>query len=190
MAQALVFNQGNFESNAIKQVVLESNKKNVFTKQYLLAVNCTRNLLNQYTACVLSNGTSLCYATIGSNSGTYKALSKIIDGEDVILYPISIPAGKTSINVKCTGYAPCFVFYDKDNKATDLPASVYYRECAKVVGGETPISGTPYSISSWTFDERTISIPEGATGFTVSFECQNATKYNAFDLSKVIITFS
>lgn len=131
------------------------------------------------------------FAAVGKTSGTYPAVgNKTLDGSEILnIYPISIPNGATSINVVCpSNMASLIVYYDKDTKA--YANAQFYFDCAKVVDGQTPTSGTPYSITSWEYGNKTFEIPTvtGLDSFTLTFYFKSG--YNDFDPTDSGISFT
>lgn len=131
------------------------------------------------------------FASVGKETGLYPAVGKkTLDGSEVLaMYPISIPFGATTINVECpSNMASLIVYYDKDTKSNGSPE--YYYDCAKVVDGQTPTSGTPYSISAWEYGDKTFTIPSvaGLDSFTLTFYFKSG--YSTFDPDNSGISFT
>lgn len=108
------------------------------------------------------------------------------------LYPLKIPEGTTKITVSCPNFAPLIMYYSAEEKSTRVDKSEYkVRDCARVLWGETPASGTEWSISSWTYNTRTFTLPaiDGIDSITLGLHAKNQTVYDSFDPSAVQLTF-
>ena len=131
----------------------------------------------------------------GSSTGTYKVLATTTDIEKdngyENIYPYPIPNGSTKIHVTCPGIAPIIVYYNSQVKGTGGGAQISNLDFPKVLDGETPVSGTDWSISAWTKNQRTFDIPsiDGIDSFTLGFYADTQNAYDNFDPSTVQITF-
>lgn len=108
------------------------------------------------------------------------------------LYPLKIPEGTTRITVSCPDLAPLIVYYNSEEKSTFIDRSEYkVRDCAKVLWGETPSTGTEWSISRWTYDTKTFTTPaiDGIDSITLGLHAKTQAVYNSFDPSTVSIAF-
>lgn len=123
------------------------------------------------------------YPAIGTN--VYDEVEGFAD-----LYPYPIPEGTKKIKVSCPNFGILFVFFDSKTQAI-IPSSAYGRPAAQVVDGETTTAGTQWSIGNWTYDTRTIDVPDiqGLDSFVVSLYGKNDTAYNNFDPDDVTIEF-
>lgn len=108
------------------------------------------------------------------------------------IYPYPIPNGAKTITVNCQDMASLIVYYDI-NSAQTASRDTMFADCAKVVGGETATGGYSNSISSWTYDERTYTIPNNPNinSFTLMLHPKSDSVFDAFDPdnSGVTITF-
>lgn len=106
------------------------------------------------------------------------------------MYPYPIPDGTKKIKVSCTDFGSIFTFFDSKTPIT-IESSTYTRPAALVVDGETPSPNTQWSIGSWTFDTRTIDVPnkEGIDSFVVSLYGRTDAAYNNFKPEDVTIEF-
>lgn len=133
------------------------------------------------------------YASLGGTSGDYiAAWSPTFEGTDFEhLYPYKIPQGATTINITMdSNIASLIVFY----KSTECGlVTVAYPDRAKVLDGETAAGGTAWSISSWTYGNRTIPVSSvsGVDSFTLGFYFKTEAAFNAFDVTNpgIGITF-
>lgn len=131
----------------------------------------------------------------GSSTGTYKVLATTTDIEKdngyENIYPYPIPNGSTKIHVTCPGIAPIIVYYNSQVKGVGGGAQISNPDFPKVLDGETPASGTNWSISTWTKNQRTFDIPsiDGIDSFTLGFYADAQSAYDNFDPSTVQITF-
>lgn len=108
------------------------------------------------------------------------------------LYPLKIPEGTTEITVSCPNFAPLIVYYNSEEKSALNNRSEYkVRDCAKVLWGETPSSGTEWSISGWTYGTKTFTLPaiDGIDSITLGLHAKTQAVYNSFDPSTVSIAF-
>ena len=131
-------------------------------------------------------------ASGGAASGTLKAIGKKGGKDADDLYPYPIPAGKSTVTVQCQNYGVIVQFLSMNTPSENVasPDSTY-QECAKLISGETPEGGTQWSISAWTYDQRTVSIPAGADGMVIWLDAKNASTWSqGFDPESVTVTFS
>lgn len=131
-------------------------------------------------------------ASGGAASGTLKAIGRKNSKDADDLYPYPIPAGASSVTVQCQNYGIIVQFLSMNTPSEDVPSpDSTYQECAKLIDGETPEGGTNWSISAWTYDERTVSIPAGADGIVIWLDPKNASTWSqGFDPESVAVTFS
>lgn len=106
------------------------------------------------------------------------------------MYPYPIPEGATKIKVTCPDFGIVFTFFNSTQSAP-IPSSTEVRLAALVLDGEVLKGNTPWSISSWTYNTRTIAIPDipGIDSFIVSLATDNTSAYENFDPSNVTIEF-
>lgn len=108
------------------------------------------------------------------------------------LYPYPIPTGAKTITVTMPNFAPLFVFYNSKTAQTVSPVD-YFAGCAKVIDGESSSSNKPNYIGEWTYDTRTITIPDDAAidSFSLTLHSKATADYNNFDPSNpgISITF-
>lgn len=131
------------------------------------------------------------YITLGATGGGYPAYGFSADESLLALHPMPIPFGATHINVGIgADYGTLIVYYDKNEKAVD--SDTFIRDCAKVVDGETANSGTPWSISAWTYGDRVYTIPstQGINSFTIGVYCKTDAAYSAFDETNPNVTIT
>ena len=132
---------------------------------------------------------------VGLNNGYYPILGISLDYEIEgygSLYPILLPEGAKTIHITCPKFAPIITYYNSKEKAIIGSGQFTRRDACLCVGGEVPSSGTPWSISGWTYNERTITIPDDIVGldsFSLSFYAANSTDYETWDLSNVEIEY-
>lgn len=127
-----------------------------------------------------------------SRSGVYPVSCAFTEGNIANLYPIPIPEGATTITVNPggSGWASIITYFNDATASTaDLQDRV--RDSAKVLDGETPTSGTDWSISSWTYGERTYTIPniDGINSFALNLHSSSTTIFEQYDASNVAISF-
>ena len=157
------------------------------TKQGLLRVNAGQTKPKEPAAATVGDR----YITIGMTNGTYHALGINGTGRDELLevYPYKIPSGATKINVACSDVlAPIIVFYDSETKASGLVDF----DCAKVLDGQTPTSGSQWSISGWEYGNKSFDVSSvtDVDSFTISFYTKTASAYNNFDKTNPGITIT
>lgn len=160
----------------------------VAAKNGLIAINYSSQLID---FAGLVNTSSGRFIGMGSSGDGYPALGVVDSGDFAAIYPYPIPEGAKTITVAKQGLAPLIVYYASTEKSTEVSAAKL-RDCAKVLDGETAAGGTPYSISAWTFNTRTFTIPdvEGIDSFTLGFYTNAASDYNNFDPSNPGITIT
>ena len=161
----------------------------VAVKNGLIAINYAQGSLVDFAA--LLNTSNNRYISVGTEENEYPAIGTIDTGDFAGIYPIQIPVGAKTITFEKTGLAPLIVFYNSKAKSTNSSASKV-RDCAKVIDGETATGGTPYSISAWTYNSRTITIPdtEGIDSFTLGCYTKASSDYTNFDPSDPGITIT
>lgn len=122
--------------------------------------------------------------SIGAANGVYQAVCDKNTGDLTELYPIPIPSGAKTITVSGANLAPLFVFYNKDSISLNT-TEIKVATSAKVLYGEVTGAGNDWSIPSWSYDSRTITIPDidGIDSFTVGFNTKSgSTAFNDFDV--------
>ena len=119
---------------------------------------------------------------VDTNDGSSEALRAI--------YPYPIPNGAKTIKVTRQDVAPLVVFFDSTVGVTVSGSTHFTGQCAKVIDGESPTSGNQWSIQSWDYDERTITIPnnEAIDSFTLGLLAEDTTAYDNFDTSNPGVT--
>lgn len=127
-------------------------------------------------------------ATVGRTNGTKNAY-KSGDFANVYLYPI--PSGAKTITVQKTDWAFIIVYYNSTENQTSS-SSEDYSGCAAAIDGETQQGGYSNSISSWTYDERTFTIPQtaGIDSFTLGINAKSSSVFNNFDPANPGITIT
>ena len=129
---------------------------------------------------------------IGANQydNVYPCSCTIDTGDLGAVYPIQIPYGAKTITFTMQDFAPIFVFYNGNTASADAPSSKV-RDSAMVLDGETPSGGTPYSIPGYTYDTRTVTIPDvaGINCFSLTIHAKDSAAYNNYSLSNLSITF-
>lgn len=130
------------------------------------------------------------YISMGApeQAGVYPVVCYYDTGDIANIYPIPVPNGAKTLTINMTGFACVFAWFLKGVKST-ATLQQRVRDSAKVIDGETPAGGTPWSISSWTFDTRTVSIPEGVDSVSFTLYTTNSTAYSNFDSDNIDITF-
>lgn len=135
----------------------------------------------------LTNG-----ASIASDSNDYPCY--FTDANVDYFYPINIPEGAKTITVNASGLGLIIVYYKHDAFSSEAKtAQEFERDCAKVLHGETLNANTPYSISAWTYDQRTFTIPEvdGIDSFTIGCKASSTSVLDGYTEQNpnVTITF-
>lgn len=181
---------GNYSASCAVTVI--TNK--VFVKaEYMFTVNASKTILHDYAT--LAKAVSGRGIGFGASVGTYKVLALAgdveIDNGYENVYPYLIPQGSTKIHVTCPGIAPIIVYYNSQVKGASGNEQISNLDFPKVLDGETPVSGTNWSISAWTKNQRTFDIPsiDGIDSFTLGFYADTQSAYDNFDPSTVQITF-
>lgn len=141
---------------------------------------------------ILGGIESTSYIAIGSKQmgNMYPVCEKYDAGDIAALYPIQIPDGAKTITVTISNFA-CVITYMNGNVKSNEAFQEKIRDGAKVLDGETPNGSTDWSISGWTYDERTLTIPdiEGINSFVLTLRAKNATAFSNFDINNLSITF-
>lgn len=138
------------------------------------------------------NSSASQFVAFGSTeqTGVYPVVAYYDTGDLAEIYPYPIPSGAKSITVSLLNFACVIAFLASKTKSTEeLQQRV--RDSVKVITGETHNGGTQWSISSWTFDTRTITIPDDADidSFCLTFRAKNTDALNNFNPSNISITF-
>ena len=181
MSKVLIIKDASFENNAIEKInfnepiFIKGSKINISLKSQGTAFSDAPTLStnSQFICC-------------GKANGEYYASYNTVNNNADNLHPIHIPFGKTKINVVCPNIAPLIVWYN-DERGSDVKTERAYAKC---IGGETSVGGSEWSISSWEYNSREFDIPNGATGFVLTFYCDNAEKTNGYNTDNISIKFS
>lgn len=160
----------------------------VAAKNGLIQAGVLANSLCDYAT--LANTTNQRFISVGATGDGYPAIGSIDTGDFAAIYPYPIPSGAKTITVAKQGLAPLIVYYNSTEKSTDSYQRA--RDSAKVLNGETAVGGTPWSISAWTYNSRTFTIPDtaGIDSFTLGFYTNSASDYANFDPSDPGITIT
>lgn len=143
-------------------------------------------------AIVGENGTASRFVAIGSaQKDDMFPVSCVYQTGDVSgIYPIQIPDGAKTITFEMENFG-CVVTYMDGKTKSIRQIQDRTRDSAKVLDGETAASGTDWSISSWTFDQRTLTIPVGLgiNSFALTLYSKNDSAYNNYNINNLTITF-
>ena len=165
----------------------------VAAKNIAANLNLTDNnttLVDTITGSAMTNNRYI-YVGSAQRQGVYPVTAYYNEGDFADCYPIPIPVGAKTINVKNTNLASIITYFNGDQKST-ASLSGRVRDSAKVLDGETSSSGTNWSISGWTYDERTYTIPNNADidSFSLQLYTTNSTAFTNFDVDTDLeITF-
>lgn len=155
------------------------------TSAYVSATSS--NLIDAIPGALYTNNR---YISMGApeQAGVYPVVCYYDTGDIANIYPIPIPEGAKTLTINMKGFACVFAWLLKGVKsAAALQQRV--RDSATVIDGETPSGGTPWSISSWTYDTRTVSIPESADSVSLTLFTINSTTFDNFSPNNISITF-
>lgn len=129
------------------------------------------------------------FISVGATENEYPVVCGFNTGEIAAIYPIKIPNGAQSITITMPNFA-CVFEWMVDNVKSTADIQDRVRDSAKLLDGETPSGGTDWSIPSWTFNTRTVTIPEGVNSFAITLYTTNATAFENFSLDDISFSFS
>lgn len=162
-------------------------------KNSLMSIFYPNNTLKDFT---YGNSDYSNFVCGGAKYGEKYASLFALGTECDYIYPYPIQIGTESITVTAPEKMGILVqWYKKDVESSDGPGaggSPKNPAVAKLVTGETPAGGSPWSVATLSYLTRTIEVPEGADSFVIALDADTVAIANAFDKNNpgVTVTFN